>query len=114
IGPAPPALSNPVMMTAMTYSYILHERRGAASWITLNRPADMNAMSTPMVDEMIDVLTRIAADDEVRVVVLTGAGDKAFCAGADLKGIVSILDRVSTPGEPDFLDRATVMFEHLR
>jgi enoyl-CoA hydratase/carnithine racemase len=102
------------MTNAMSYTEILHEQRGAAAWITLNRPADLNAMSTVMVEELIDALTRIGADEAVRVVVITGAGEKAFCAGADLKGIVAILERSGTPGEPDFLDRAVVMFDLLR
>ena len=98
----------------MNYANILQERRGAIAWLTLNRPADLNAISTAMLEELIDALTGIASDDAVRVVVVTGAGDKAFCAGADLKGIVAIMDRAGTPGEPDFLDRATVMFDLLR
>jgi enoyl-CoA hydratase len=102
------------MTISMNYSNILHDRRGATSWITLNRPADLNAISAAMVEELIDVLTRIAIDDAVRVVVVTGVGEKAFCAGADLKGVLAILERSGTPGEPDFLDRATVMFELLR
>jgi enoyl-CoA hydratase len=98
----------------MNYSNILHERRGATSWITLNRPSDMNSMTVAMLDELIDVLTHIATDDDVRVVVVTGAGDKAFCAGADLKGVVAILEGSIAAGELDFLDRATVMFDLLR
>jgi enoyl-CoA hydratase len=98
----------------MNYSCILHERRGAASWITLNRPAEHNAINAPMVEELIDVLTRIAVADEVRVVVVTGAGDKAFCAGADLKGVLAILEKSGAAGEPDFLDRTTAMFDLLR
>src|SRR5258708_2193800 len=98
----------------MDYSTILHERRGTTAWITLNRPTDLNAMSAPMLDELVDVLMHAANDDEIRVVVLTGAGEKAFCAGADLKGTLAIIDGSGVPGEPDFLDRATRMFELLR
>src|SRR5437762_5665563 len=101
-------------ISPISYSDIRHERRGATSWITLDRPTELNAISVPMLEELIDALTRIAADDSIRAVVITGAGEKAFCAGADLKGILAILDRAGTPGEADFLDRTTVMFDLLR
>jgi enoyl-CoA hydratase/carnithine racemase len=54
--------------------------------ITLNRPGARNALNDVMVEELLDAFARARADDEVRVIVLTGAGDKAFCAGADLAG----------------------------
>ncbi len=54
--------------------------------VTLNRPAVRNALNTQMGRDLLDLWTRLVADPEdVRCVVLTGAGDKAFCAGADLK-----------------------------
>jgi enoyl-CoA hydratase/carnithine racemase len=55
--------------------------------ITLNRPAARNALSDAMVEELLDAFERVRSDTDVRVVVLTGAGDKAFCAGADLSGM---------------------------
>ena len=55
--------------------------------ITLNRPAARNALSDAMVEELLDAFSRVKADTEARVVVLTGAGEKAFCAGADLSGM---------------------------
>lgn len=53
--------------------------------VTLNRPEIANAFNTRMAEELLDVWTGIAAAPETRCVVLTGAGDRAFCAGADLK-----------------------------
>ena len=64
-------------------SLVLYEQRGRAAWLTLNRPAKLNALSTPLIDELDAALDRAAADDAVRVVVLTGAG-RAFSAGFDL------------------------------
>jgi enoyl-CoA hydratase/carnithine racemase len=64
---------------------ILLERRGAIALLTLNRPHVMNAMNTAMGLRLIEVMDEIAEDASVRVVVLTGAGDRAFCAGGDLK-----------------------------
>ena len=60
---------------------------GAVARITIDREARRNAMSFTVIDGLIDAFRRTAADDAVRVVVLTGAGEKAFCAGADLGGI---------------------------
>ncbi|MFX3625493.1 MAG: enoyl-CoA hydratase [Ectobacillus sp.] len=53
--------------------------------ITLNRPQQANALSMALLEELEDALMKVKEDPQVRVVVITGAGDKAFCAGADLK-----------------------------
>ena len=98
----------------MTYTDISFDRRGAVAWITLNRPTEMNSIAPGMLHELIDALARIAADDELHALVVTGAGDKAFCAGADLKGLRASLDGEIKPGEPDFLDRVGVLFAALR
>ena len=66
-------------------SPILRERRGAIALLTLNRPHVLNAMNTAMGLRLGELLDDIAEDASVRVVVLTGAGDRAFCAGGDLK-----------------------------
>jgi enoyl-CoA hydratase len=66
-------------------SPILHERRGTVALLTLNRPHVLNAMNTAMGVRLGELLDEIAEDAAVRVVVLTGAGDRAFCAGGDLK-----------------------------
>ena len=63
---------------------VLIERRGLVQWITINREARRNAMNDTVTDMIATGLTAASADPEVRAVVLTGAGDKAFCAGADL------------------------------
>ncbi len=68
----------------MTDSLILYERRGPSAWITLNRPEKLNAMSDVLVDQLEAALDQAEADDEVRIVVLRGAG-RAFCAGYDLE-----------------------------
>jgi enoyl-CoA hydratase len=62
---------------------VLYERRGPAAWLTLNRPDKLNALSSEVVRELRAALARAAGDDEVKVVVLTGAG-RAFSAGYDL------------------------------
>jgi enoyl-CoA hydratase len=67
----------------VTDEVVLYERRGPSAWITLNRPDKLNAISHELRDALSAALTRAEADDDVRVVVLTGAG-RAFCAGYDL------------------------------
>jgi enoyl-CoA hydratase/carnithine racemase len=66
-------------------SPILLERRGAVALVTLNRPHVLNALNTAMGVRLGELLDEIAEDAAIRVVVLTGAGDRAFCAGGDLK-----------------------------
>ena len=66
------------------YTQILYEVADNIATITLNRPEKMNAFTSTMMKEMINAFDRIDADDDVRAVVVTGSGDRAFCAGADL------------------------------
>ncbi len=68
----------------MGYSQIdLHISEGIAT-LTLNRPDKLNAFTGTMMNEIIDAMDRTDADDSVRAVIFTGAGERAFCAGADL------------------------------
>jgi enoyl-CoA hydratase/carnithine racemase len=64
---------------------VIVERRGAIAWVTLNRPDVRNALSRAVNLELQQITAELDQDREVRGVVFTGAGDKAFCAGADLK-----------------------------
>jgi enoyl-CoA hydratase/carnithine racemase len=68
-------------------SELLYETRDAVATLTLNRPERRNALSWSLVAALRDGVARAKADPSVRVVVLTGAGDRAFCAGADLGGM---------------------------
>lgn len=65
---------------------VLYECRGPVARVTLNRPESRNALSAEMMSGLHDALLRARDDTSVRVVVLTGAGDRAFCAGGDLGG----------------------------
>jgi len=65
---------------------VLHESRNGTALLTLNRPDKLNAISNSMIDALMAALDRIERDGEVRAVILTGAGDRAFSAGADIRG----------------------------
>lgn len=67
----------------MEYTDILYENRNGAAWITINRPEKYNAFRGQTVDELIDAFQKAGWDREIGVIVLTGAGDKAFCTGGD-------------------------------
>jgi 2-(1,2-epoxy-1,2-dihydrophenyl)acetyl-CoA isomerase len=68
----------------MAYEFILTERSDAVAVITLNRPDKLNALSFPLVRELDAALIHYEADDDIKAVILTGAGERAFSAGADI------------------------------
>ena len=70
-----------------TMAEILYDTAGGVARVTINRPDKRNSMTWGVISGIRQRLADAKADPEVRVVVLTGAGDKAFCAGADLSGI---------------------------
>ena len=69
----------------MSYETITTETDDAVTIVTLNRPKALNALSSVVLDELIDAFAAYQADDGQRCLVLTGSGDKAFAAGADIK-----------------------------
>jgi enoyl-CoA hydratase/carnithine racemase len=71
----------------MTYRHLLVERSEDryVVTVTLNRPEQMNAMNTAMGEDILACFTALAGDGDARAIVFTGCGDKAFCAGGDLK-----------------------------
>jgi naphthoate synthase len=69
----------------MAYTDILYEKQGGVAWITINRPEVRNAFRTTTVAELTDAFVDARWDATIGVIVLTGAGDKAFCSGGDQK-----------------------------
>jgi enoyl-CoA hydratase len=69
-------------MTA--FDTVTYAKKGHIAYITLNRPMALNAFSIQMRDDLYEVMSAVLIDDEVRVALVQGAGEKAFCAGADL------------------------------
>lgn len=95
----------------MNYETIVQEQRGAIAWLTLNRPAERNAVNARMVEELHHALGAVQSDAAIRVVVITGAG-AAFCSGADLKGLQGVLRNAA--GDDDFSVRTQAMLRRLR
>ncbi len=95
----------------MAYQTIVYEKRKQTAWIYLNRPSEMNSITKTLLNELTEVLQEIEQDDSVRVIVLSGKG-KAFCAGADLKELLSDLEK-KPDGQKGLLDFAGGIFEKL-
>jgi enoyl-CoA hydratase/carnithine racemase len=70
-------------MAARRFDTLLYDEDDGVAWVTLNRPAVHNAFDATMQRELRSLWTGLREDDDVRVVVLTGAGDQAFCTGID-------------------------------
>jgi enoyl-CoA hydratase len=74
----------PVAATSLKLENILYEKKGAIAYVTLNRPKVLNALNRKTWEDLASAFTDARDDDAVRGVILTGAGDKAFIAGADI------------------------------
>ncbi len=83
----------------MTYQDILYAKDRQVLTITLNRPDKLNAFTERMRDELIDAFDKADGDDDVRAVIVTGAG-RAFCAGADLSAGAKTFDREARGAKP--------------
>jgi len=73
--------------------YVLYEKRGRTALVTINRPEVMNALHYDAHAELYDVWTDFLDDGEVWTAIVTGAGDKAFCAGADIKHMATLPEK---------------------
>src|SRR5436190_18415056 len=99
----------------MTYQTLLFDVRDGVAFITVNRPDKLNALNDQVVNELADAAERVATDDDIKGVLLTGAGQKAVVAGADIADLANqgpfdgmaraprgqaILRRFETRGKP--------------
>jgi enoyl-CoA hydratase/carnithine racemase len=99
----------------MAYENLLYEKRDQIGFITFNRPKVLNALNHKTMEELNQILIAAREDDEVRVLILTGAGEKSFVAGADISELAvqtpvsgretalfgqSVLHRLETLGKP--------------
>jgi enoyl-CoA hydratase len=86
---------------------VRYERRGASAVVTIDRQERRNAVDGPTAEELTAAYRRFEADDAARAMILTGAGDVAFCAGADLKNIESFGPRMQLEDGPLGFTRLT-------
>src|SRR5438034_7704371 len=80
-------MSSPVK--ALTLENVLYEKKGAIAYVTLNRPKVLNALNQKTWENLQTAFQDARDDDAVRGVILTGAGDKAFAAGADISELAN-------------------------
>lgn len=74
----------------MEFKHIIYEKNRNIATITLNRPEALNAFSNEVIEELLHAIEAVKNDEETRVLVLTGAGEKAFSAGADIKAMAEM------------------------
>jgi 2-(1,2-epoxy-1,2-dihydrophenyl)acetyl-CoA isomerase len=79
----------------MSYEAITFDVRDNIAWIVFNRPKSLNAMNRTTMHELYEVANRCATDKSIRAAVLTGAGDRAFCAGGDVAGFHADQDNIA-------------------
>jgi enoyl-CoA hydratase len=82
--PSPAVVSTASPTTALTLANVLYEKKGAIAYVTVNRPKVLNAMNTPTWKDLRTAFEDARDDTAIRGVILTGAGNKAFIAGADI------------------------------
>ena len=80
----------------MTFENILLEKKNAIAYVTVNRPKVLNALNMATMEDLRGAFHDIKNDNAIRVVILTGSGEKAFIAGADI-GELSKNDAVAAP-----------------
>lgn len=83
---------------------ILVERDGYVGIITINRPEKLNAMTPEMAAALVEAVTGFNTDDAIRCVILTGAGERAFCAGSDIGTLDSYQTAWDFRNRPDYCD----------
>jgi len=98
----------------MNYETILLEKSDGVATITLNRPKALNALNEVVLSELVTAIDELEADASVRAVIVTGAGDKAFAAGADIGELSRLEDRAAAAAKARAGHRVTAKIEHSR
>ncbi len=70
---------------------VIFEKKGQRAYVTLNRPSVLNALNSITLDQLRDAFMKIVDDSEIRAVILTGSGEKAFAAGADIQELIELV-----------------------
>ncbi|HXW51860.1 MAG TPA: enoyl-CoA hydratase-related protein [Candidatus Acidoferrales bacterium] len=98
----------------MPYETLLVDRDGPTAIITINRPKALNALNAKVFEELLAVFDDLEADRSVRCVIMTGSGDKAFVAGADIGELAALRDTESATQKARAGHRITERLEHSR
>jgi enoyl-CoA hydratase len=99
-------------LTTVTESDLLVERRGAALWLTINRPDALNALTFQVAEAMSAGIRRATNDPDVRVIVITAIG-RAFCSGADLKFVNASITGAEETDQIAFTARLAALFDEI-
>src|SRR5215472_5590422 len=91
----------------MSYQYVIYEKKGHISYVTINRPEAMNALHTAANKELSEVFTDFNEDENAWTAILTGAGARAFSAGNDLKATATATARGESIASQTQSDRPT-------
>jgi enoyl-CoA hydratase len=84
---------------------VLFEKREAIALLTLNRPSKLNALNYELIDRLLELFDTIERDEGIRAVIMTGAGDRAFCSGADIAGFAPSVRAGQETALRDFVRR---------
>ena len=98
----------------MTYNYVTFEKDGPLAVIALNRPAVFNAVNAALLEELVDALEGCGRDRAIRAIILTGAGEKAFCSGGDIGAMRESLAADSTSFFSETIPPLHAMIETIR
>lgn len=93
----------------MEYQNILFEIKDSIATITINRPEKYNALNNQTIEELDDAITKVANNDDIYVLIITGAGDKAFVAGAD----ISELNKLTLLKGKEFSEKGQAVFDKI-
>ncbi|MFN2527961.1 MAG: enoyl-CoA hydratase/isomerase family protein [Candidatus Baltobacteraceae bacterium] len=100
-------------ITDATYESILVEKREGVATITLNRPKVLNALNAALLNEVSQALSEFESDNEVRAIIITGSGEKAFAAGADIGELNALPNAVEGARKARAGQQVTLQIEHL-
>ena len=98
----------------MAYESILIDRDGAVATITINRPKALNALNDSVLSELVRAFDELEPDAGIRAVIITGSGDKAFAAGADIGELNALHDRAAATAKAKDGHKITAKIEHSR
>jgi enoyl-CoA hydratase len=101
-------------MQAKTFEHIVVEIEDAVALVTLNRPAVLNALNAQLLSDLSAALTDLESDDDVRCIIITGAGPKAFAAGADIGELNALANGVEGAQKARIGQQLTLQIERLK